>query len=425
MRSRIGVVPALIFALGAIAPCADAATTVRVSGGAGGVDSNGMSSMAVGRAVSADGRFVVFQSQATNLVAGDTNGVLDVFVHDCVDGTTTRMSVASSGVEANDRSFPPALSADGRLVAFQSVATNLVAGDGNGVPDVFVCDRLTVGCARASLTDGGFQADGAASVPSLSADDGVVAFVASATNLVMGDANSADDVYVRVARCGDGTVDAGEDCDDGNAVDGDGCNADCTVAGCGDHVVQPDEACDDGNLVDGDGCDADCTVPSCVGMRDASLVFDDLTRPRGEPNVFFRGWFSVPAGWARSTSDAEVRIEDLGAAGRVLLDATMSAGDGPRVCRPAPFGRRRRWKPGRPVCSGAPRNGVVFLQLEDRRRQRGEMAISILAKMIPGVAPMGPLVATVVFGGGDLCSAEVFSRRECVTTGRGNRVACR
>src|SRR5205809_2220282 len=111
---------------------ADAQTTERVSVVSGGTEGNNAS---LGSALSADGRFVAFDSSATDLVAADTNGVSDVFVHDRQTGTTERVSVASDGAQGNGSSglvtfaFPPALSADGRFVAFLSAATNLVAGD--------------------------------------------------------------------------------------------------------------------------------------------------------------------------------------------------------------------------------------------------------------------------------------------------------
>ena len=99
-------------------------------------------------AISADGRFVAFHSYATNLVSGDTNGTDDIFVHDRQTGTTERVSVATGGSRGDDdNSYPPAISADGRFVAFQSDATDLVSGDTNGVRDVFVRDRGTSGAA--------------------------------------------------------------------------------------------------------------------------------------------------------------------------------------------------------------------------------------------------------------------------------------
>ena len=95
------------------------------SGGAQGNDSS------FSPAISADGRFVAFDSVATNLVPGDTNGAADVFVRDRQTGTTRRVSVGPGGVQGNDVSVTPAISADGRFVAFESLATNLVPGDTN------------------------------------------------------------------------------------------------------------------------------------------------------------------------------------------------------------------------------------------------------------------------------------------------------
>jgi len=102
-------------------------------------------------ALSADGRFVAFSSLATDLVAGDTNGVADIFVRDRLTGTTERVSVAADGTQANQESRRPALSADGRHVAFYSLATNLVAGGTNGVADLFVRDRVTGAIERVNV----------------------------------------------------------------------------------------------------------------------------------------------------------------------------------------------------------------------------------------------------------------------------------
>src|SRR5436190_2148017 len=117
---------------------AGAQTTERVSVVSGGTEGNNAS---LGSALSADGRFVAFDSSATDLVAADTNGTSDVFVHDRQTGMTERVSVASDGTQGNNASSYPAFSADGRFVAFDSDATDLVAGDTNGTTDVFVHDR--------------------------------------------------------------------------------------------------------------------------------------------------------------------------------------------------------------------------------------------------------------------------------------------
>src|SRR5204862_7134139 len=131
-----------------------AQTTLRVSVASDGTAGNDVS---MGSAPSADGRFVAFDSAATDLVAGDTNLVSDVFVHDRQTGTTERVSVASDGAQGNGSSgrvtfaFPPALSADGRVVAFRSAATNLVAGDADGADDVFVHGRQAGTTERVSV----------------------------------------------------------------------------------------------------------------------------------------------------------------------------------------------------------------------------------------------------------------------------------
>ena len=147
--------------------------------------------------ISADGRFVAFASKAANLVSGDTNNSDDVFVHDRQSGRTERVSVKSGGAQANNASFGPAISADGRFVAFISRATNLVAGDTNGMDDVFVHDRVSGSTERMSLGVGGAQADGSSARPAISADGRFVAFKSDATNLVAGDTNGATDLFVR------------------------------------------------------------------------------------------------------------------------------------------------------------------------------------------------------------------------------------
>jgi Tol biopolymer transport system component len=165
----------------------------RVSVSTGGAQGNGRSFVP---AISADGRFAVFYSDASNLVEGDTNRSHDVFVNDRQTGETTRMSVDSSGAEANDDSFAPAINADGRFVTFSSAASNLVVGDGNSVDDVFVRDRQANTTTRVSVAPGGAEANGGSTSPSISADGRYVAFLSDATNLVPGDTNMVRDVFV-------------------------------------------------------------------------------------------------------------------------------------------------------------------------------------------------------------------------------------
>jgi len=173
-------------------------TTTRVS-----VDSEGAEDIVNSNnpSISADGRYVAFDSGATNLVTGDTNGVYDIFLHDTQTGTTTRVSVDSVGAQGNGNSNNPSISSDGRYVAFHSYS-NLVAGDTNGVLDIFIHDTQTGTTARVSVDSNGTQGDGDSFYPSISADGRYVAFVSAATNLVAGDTNGMMDIFLHDTQTG-------------------------------------------------------------------------------------------------------------------------------------------------------------------------------------------------------------------------------
>ncbi len=192
-------------------------TTERVSVASDGSQATGYSSYgySYGTAISADGRYVAFASESANLVADDTNGARDVFVHDRDTGVTERVSVAGDGTQGNGRSSNSwscqdvAISADGRYVAFGSAATNLVVGDTNYSDDIFVHDRDTGVTERVSVSSAGVQGDrrsgdqtcrgssysyGQASPTlALSGDGRHVVFISGATNLVPGDTNTGTD----------------------------------------------------------------------------------------------------------------------------------------------------------------------------------------------------------------------------------------
>ena len=152
--------------------------------------------------ISADGRYVVFESNASNLVPGDLNNGRDIFVHDRVTGETSRVSISSTGAEANSWSFAGSISADGGFVAFESDAYNLVVGDTNDKRDVFVHDRQTGETMRVSVSSMGIQGDSHSRRPSISADGLRVAFESFASNLVAGDTNGATDTFVHDRRTG-------------------------------------------------------------------------------------------------------------------------------------------------------------------------------------------------------------------------------
>lgn len=147
-------------------------------------------------ALSADGRFIAFQSQAFSLVPEDGNMVEDIFVRDRLLNTTERVSVSSLGAEADLPSRTCTISGDGRYVSFVSHATNLVPGDTNGLPDAFLHDRSNGTTWRLSVAADGTQADGATTLATLSADGRFAAIVSSAGNLVPGDTNQGNDVFV-------------------------------------------------------------------------------------------------------------------------------------------------------------------------------------------------------------------------------------
>ena len=147
--------------------------------------------------LSGDGDRVSFHSLADNLVQNDTNAVRDVFLHRMTTGETSRASVTSSGQQANLESRFASLSWDGRFVVFQSAATNLVPGDTNGQPDAFVRDVLAGSTERASVSTLGVQANDLSMEPGLSADGRYAVFFSLASNLVSSDANVAWDVFRR------------------------------------------------------------------------------------------------------------------------------------------------------------------------------------------------------------------------------------
>lgn len=166
------------------------------TGGRQGNDPSGFGFADLFPAISGDGRYVTFVSNSSNLVSGDTNGRSDVFIHDRQTATTERISVATGGAQSNDWSDQSSISADGRYVAFDSGASNLVSGDTNGTSGIFVRDRQTGVTERVSIASDGGQGNDYSDFPAISADGRFVAFISAATNLVSNDTNGKIDVFV-------------------------------------------------------------------------------------------------------------------------------------------------------------------------------------------------------------------------------------
>ena len=211
LRVMVLVAMAALIVLVVAVPMAAAAptfTTHRVSLEAGVAEADGDS---VKSAVSADGRFVAYESLATDILGGglaypDTYGLWDIFRYDRLTGETAWVSrdrfIGSASHWANSDSRNPSISADGRYVAFESEASDLVAGDGNGVQDIFVRDMVTDTTTRVSIDWAGGDPDGGSANPSISGDGSRVAFHSAATDLVTDDDNGQIDVFVEQMSTG-------------------------------------------------------------------------------------------------------------------------------------------------------------------------------------------------------------------------------
>lgn len=176
--------------------------TIRVSVNSGGAQGNGNS---YNPAISGDGRYVAFDSWSTNLVSDDTNNTKDVFVHDRQTGETGRVSIASDGSQGNNASgsHTPSISDDGRFVAFQSYATNFDPADTNSAADIFVHDRQNGETKRISVSSDGTQANDHSWYPEISGNGQFVVFTSQADNLVANDTNNSTDIFIHDLQSGE------------------------------------------------------------------------------------------------------------------------------------------------------------------------------------------------------------------------------
>ncbi len=295
-------------------------STTRLSVASDGTQANDSS---WGTSVSADGRYVAFDSLASNLVGGDTNGEVDIFVHDRQAGATSRVSVASDGTQANDSSYSSSISDDGRYVAFSSYAQNLVSGDTNGLPDIFVHDRQTGTTSHVSVASDGTHGNSGSYGPSISADGAFVAFHSDANNLVSGDTNDTFDVFMhdlqtgatnRVSVASDGTQ-------------GDYSSGDPSISADGRYVAFSSYA---QNLVSGDTNGSEDVFVHDRGTEDPPSLTINYTN--GAPGSYFNITGSdYPPNENASVSINGTSLGDITASGTGTFTITLStsnAGEG-------------------------------------------------------------------------------------------------
>jgi len=253
--------------------------TTRVSVDSFGTQGNGDSDRPT---ITPDGRFVAFRSAADNLVPGDTNGREDLFLHDRQTGQTTRIALAPEE-ESDGDSTTPAITPDARLVAFRSDAQNLISGNGNGQPDVFVA-RLQSGIVeRVSVSSRGVQGNDESRQPAISSDGRFVAFASVATNLIDGDFRGESDIFVHDRDAdGDSVPGVDDNCPfvpnrDQIDLDGDRLGDACDEDDDGDGIVDaidncprrfnPDQLDSDADGL-GDPCDGDLDGDGVDEFRD-------------------------------------------------------------------------------------------------------------------------------------------------------------
>lgn len=314
-----------------------AQTTERVSVDSNGVEGNGHSSHGV---ISANGRWVAFVGGASNLVPGDTNGKFDVFVHSRVTGQTTRVSVNSSGVQGDGDSGTCAISADGRYVAFESAATNLVPGDTLGFGDVFVRDRQTGQTTRVSVDSSGVQGFADSGGSWISADGRHVGFWSKASNLVAGDTADFEDIFFHDRQTGvttresvgtNGSEAFGTSVAFGASPDARYVAFECFAMGIvpGDHNPYPDIYVRDRQT----------NITECVSVNSNGLAVGGEFAPAISPNgrwVAFASFATtlVP-GDTNDTTDMFVRDRDTSTTTRVSVDSNGGQADDASLFRPA------------------------------------------------------------------------------------------
>ncbi|MCB0353408.1 MAG: PD40 domain-containing protein [Bdellovibrionales bacterium] len=284
---KTSAVGLLLFAVGARSALADFNPIELLSSNTSNIEGDGSSS-SPRISSSADGSLIVFSSDATNLVPNDDNDLSDIFLVDRSgeSNTIARLSVGLGSSEADGDSRNPVLSADGKFVAFESDATNLVAGDDNNVTDIFVYSIDDETIERVSLSFGGGDADGASTAPSISNDGQYVVFQSVATDIVTGDDNEVSDVF-RYDRDADTADRASVGFDDDTPIEGDGASRNSAISGDGSLVVFESDAT---NLVSNDNNDASDVflrsfADDSITLASISTAEDTGNAPSGSPFI--------------------------------------------------------------------------------------------------------------------------------------------
>jgi Tol biopolymer transport system component len=336
----------------------------RLSEGFGGGEANGFSDQP---ALSSDGRFVAFRSEATNLTSGsDEVATWDIFVR-ALSGGTERVSLGLGGAQPNGDSEDPAISGDGSVVAFRSSASNLVAGDGNGLDDIFIYDRNANLTRRVSVASDGAESSAHAVQPSISSDGRLVAFASADTNLTPGDTNNVIDVFVHDRRTGvtkrvsqrpGSPFGAGDD-SWAPALSGDGCFVAFQTEGGGSLITGDTNGAADVYVADL-GCSGGAPAAGGGPGTDpagAPPASDPVAQPRGRDPIAspvrgivrvrargsrrfkrLRRATALPNGSEIDTRRGVLRLAGaLISGGRAIVDGTTLTLSGPRRC---PAGRK-------------------------------------------------------------------------------------
>ncbi|MDH5182567.1 MAG: hypothetical protein OEX12_01635 [Gammaproteobacteria bacterium] len=224
-------------------------------------------------ALSDDGRYVVYYSKANNLAAGTTGASLQILFFDGNSGNTTLLSRGISGSEGNDLSYSPSISADGRFVSFTSFANNLISGDSNGVADIVLLDRQKNEMQIITQSEAGVLGNGTAiGTPALSRDGNSIAFSTYASNLLSGDSNNVSDIFVRNLNTNTVPIaSAGAD----QHLQCSGVDSNVTLDGRASSDADGDELSYAWSVAGGQYTGAAITVPMALGRHLATLNVDD------------------------------------------------------------------------------------------------------------------------------------------------------